>query len=197
MLVTAAGAFLAVFVVMVSVMMVLIVIVVMLVTAAGAFLAVFVVMMPVMMVHSLLHKLLFKRSLFKCAQNLFTAEIIEMRGNYIGILVYLADDCNRLCDLLLAGLVCSCQKNAARILYLILIEFAEVLSVYFAFRRINNCDAGINAYIFIIRIAYRRNNIGKLADARGLDYDSVRAVGSDGFSKRSREITDEATANAA
>ena len=89
----------------------------------------------------------------------------------------LFNELDRLVQLVRAYLVDMAEHNARRGFNLVVEKFAEVFHVHFALRRVHDRGIGIYFAVGQTRAFDRADNVGQLAHARRLDYNSVGAVG--------------------
>ena len=178
----------------IAMLVVIVVVMLVIVTAAIAMLIVIVVMMMVMMLLMLLFehlKLLFKGiATLHCSKYLLAADRVPRSGydNCIGIL--LAYEINSLLNLVRLCGIGVRKDDRGCILYLIVKELTEIFHIHLTLACINNGGVKIEPCGIGFNTLYRTDNVGKLADARGLDYNSVGIKLFKNLGKRLGKITD-------
>ena len=196
MVMTVTAALLVVIVVMTVTAALLIVVVVM--TVAAALLVVIVVVMVVLM---LLLKCLYRvregvPSLHS-GENILTVESVPGGSHDNGSLVMLTEKSNALGDLLIPCRLGVGEDDAGGVCDLIVIEFAEVLHIHFALVNVGNGGKAIEGCRVFLGGLRRTDNVGQLADARGLDNNSVGVVFLKHLYKCLREIAHQRAADTA
>ena len=127
--------------------------------------------------------------------DLCAGELLPRCGDDLGVIVDLADQLDRGVELALSDVAGTGQDDSAGILDLILVELLEVLEVDLALAGVDDgyCTADLGALDLLDSSHYVR----KLADAGGLDEDTVRRELVDDFLQRGAEVADERAADAA
>ncbi len=186
-------------VIMMMIMLVIIVfvLVIMVMAAAGAVRA--VVVMVVMFVFFCLEErsghVICGERVLDGFSDLCTGELLPWCSDDLGVIVDLADQLDRGVELALGDVAGTGQDDGAGILDLVLVELLEVLEVDLALAGIDNGDGA--ADLGALDLLDSSYNIRKLADAGGLDEDTVRRELVDDFLQRSAEVADERAADAA
>ena len=194
-IVAAAGAILTVFMVML-VMMLMIMVMIVIVTAAGAILIMLMVVM--MAVLKKLGKLALEGVLVLHSGNdVSTAEQIPIGGNDGSVIVEIFNYIQSALKLFL-GNICGMGENYGVCkLDLIVEKLTEILCVLFALICVNNGGEAVKYHFLGGNVLHSLDNVGKLANARGLNEDTLGGVGFNDFSKRLAEITNKGAADAA
>jgi len=194
-IVTTASAILAVFMVML-VMMFVFMLMIVIVTAAGAILAVFMVVM--MAVLQKLGKLTLKGvSVLHSGNDVSTAEQIPIGGNNCSVIVEILNYIQSALKLFL-GNICGVGENYGVCkLDLIVEKLAEILRVLFTLICVNNGGKAVKYHILGGNVLHRLDNVGELANARGLDEDTLGSVGLNHLGESLAEIAHKGAADAA
>jgi len=198
MIVAAAGAILAVLVVMLVMMFVLmLMLMIVIVATAGAMLIMLMVMM-VMAVLQKLGKLALKGVLVLHGGNdVSAAEQIPIGGNDRCVIVEIFDNTQSTLKLFL-GNVCGVGENYGVCkLDLIVEEFTEILCILFALICVNNGCKAVKYHFLCGNVLYCLDNVGELANARGLDKDTLGSVSLNHLGESFSEIAHKRTADAA
>ncbi len=155
------------------VIVVMIVLVIMVMAAAGAVRA--VVVMVVMFVFFCLEErsghVICGERVLDGFSDLCTGELLPWCGDDLGVIVDFADQLDRGVELALGDVAGTGQDDGAGILDLVLVELLEVLEVDLALAGIDNGDGA--ADLGALDLLDSSYNIRKLADAGGLDEDTV------------------------
>ena len=110
-----------------------------------------VMMMVVMMFlffHNKLKKLCLKVIVtFECIKNLFSRDLIKRSCYYSSLGIVLTNKLNRLLDLLLICLVCSCKNDRSGILNLVNEELTEVLDINLSLGYVHNCNRAVKFHL--------------------------------------------------
>ena len=132
--------------------------------------------------------------LFDRSENVGTLQIVPIRcdDGHIGMLPP-QTDC--LCNFFLVARMR--KHDAARILYLVEEELAEVFKIHFALLGVDHRAEGVELRAVNARALYGADDIGELADARGFDDNAVRRILCGDLSERLGKIADERTADTA
>ena len=169
-------------VIVAAALLAILVMVVMLVVVivAAALLAIF--MMVVMLVRMtayrayILEKLLCELVLtLHSGKDLLAVDIIPGSGNDGSLVVKLLYHCHSSCKLFLGKLLGTAENDGLCAFDLVLVELAEILHIHFDLGCIGNSSIAVEADLSAINIHHSLDDIGKLANARGLDKDTVRA----------------------
>ncbi len=100
-------------------------------------------------------------------------------------------------DLLFACRARMAQDYAMRLGDLVVKEFAEVFHIHFTLVYVGDGRKSAELYAVLKNACRRTNDVGKLADARGLNDYSVGVIGVYRLSECLREVADKAAADAA
>ena len=164
------------------------------VMTAGTF---FIVMMMFVMMVFHFMKFCFQRVLvFHRIQDLCACELIPGSCDDRGFFVDTAKKFDALMELVFVHSVCSGENDAVCMLDLIVEELTEVLHIHFALICIDDRCIAVEYEIVRMDILDSLDNVGELADARGLDEDAVGSILLENFFQRFAEIADEAAADA-
>ena len=110
----------------------------------------------------------------------------------------LAKELHALRDLGVADLVGSGQNDRAGIFNLVDKKLAEVLDIDLALGSIYNCDCTVQFHLgTFCRILDGLHDVRELADAGGLDENSLRRIGAHHFTQRCTKISHQRAADAA
>jgi hypothetical protein len=82
------------------------------------------------------------------------------------------------------------------VLYLVLIELAEIVHIHIESLGVNYCGETVELDLVVLEILYRDYDIGEFAYARRLDQDPVRIVLLDDLVERLAEVSDQSAADA-
>ena len=184
---------LIVVVVMMLVALTVLIVVVVMMLVAFAMLVVAVVMMVMLLklCLKLLEGGIESISVFHRLKYLFAGKLVHRSGYNNGILIMLAKERNSLGNLFLARLI-GMRKNYGRSVgYLIIIKFTEITDIHLALACVGNGGEAIKDRIGALKLLNRLDYIGKLAYARGLDYDSIGGVLVKHLAECLGEISDE------
>ena len=108
-----------------------------------------------------------------------------------------ADKLNSFENLFLCKSLCMAENDSACAFDLIVEKLAEVLHIHLALLRINNSSCGVEHDIGKLEILNSLDNVGKLADAGGLDDDPLGRICFNNLLKSLAEIADKRAADAA
>jgi hypothetical protein len=205
MLVVAALTVVVIVVVLVVAALTVIVVVVMLVVAT-LIVVVIVVMLVVVMVMSAnradllaLHKasklLLDRVTSLHSPEQLLGVKLCNRSRHENCAFVMLPDKRYRLLELLFRGFIGMAENDTARVFYLIPEKLTKVFQIHFALVYVGNDRKAIELYILCRRISDRSDNVGKLANARRLDYNAIRRVFVYNLSECLAEISNERAAD--
>ena len=177
---------------------------------AAAFLTVFmvmfvvvIVMMVVLMLLSRVHDLSQYLSRQRVAvlhdrQQLRTGQLIPRSRHDTSILVVLAQQGNDLFQTVFLDKLGTGEQDGTRVLDLIEEEFAEVLGVHLGLLGVDNRDKAVeDDRLVLCNALHGSDDVGQLADTRGLDQNACRVVGLDDFLQCLAEVTDQRAADAA
>ena len=177
-----------------------------LVVVAAAVLSLFIVMMVMMLMVVMVLVFLFHclkefsleiDGVLQNLKKLFTGERRQRRRDDGCLLIDLANQVNRLIDLLLIGNIRAREHNGLCILHLVVEEFAEVLHVELRLLHIDEGDRRVaRDFKLLLDIRNRAQHIRELTDARGLDNHAIRCILAQNFLQRGRKITDQGAADA-
>ncbi len=132
-------------------------------------------------------------------QNHFSVQLCKRRCDDRRLLVVLANQRDRLINLLLRSLVGARQNDGAGILNLVDKELAEILKINSRLRRIHNrhCTAQLHVRNLCSGLLDGTHHIVELADAGGLDQNALRLIGLHNLLQRGVEIAHQRAADAA
>ena len=192
-------------VVMVVMMLVLVVIVVIMVVMMLVLVLVLVVIIMVMMVVIVLCGFLKKRLqliiygilLRHSVGYLHASKLIPLRRYDSSLRVLFAQALYALIELFLRKTRRVAQNKAARVGYLVVEEFAEVLHIHLVLLRVNNRSKAVELNIVHIYVLHRSDNVAELADTGGFDKHAIGPVLTDNLFERGLEIADKAAADTA
>ena len=146
---------------------------------AAAFLVIVMVMLVVMMMVLFFHLLQVSGYLclaFHCLHQLCACQLIP-RCCYDGSLrIMLAEQFNRLIQLLGRNCIGTGQYDGCGSFDLIVIELTKVLHIDLDLAGIHNSNGAIQLYVVIGHLFHGGHNIGQLANAGGLDHDTIRII---------------------
>ena len=170
-----------VMVVMMMLMLLIFIVIVVMMMVMMLVLVLIIVMMVMMVMMLVLLFLLCKykiceryRVLHRC-KNLRAGEIIPGSRDDYRIRIMLSEKCCYCLQLLLADILRTAEYDGICALYLIVVEFAEILHIHLALVRICNGYHAVDLQPGILRyVLYCKRNIGKLADTGGLNDDAIR-----------------------
>ena len=187
-------------VVMVMMLVVLmLILVVMMVALAVGIVTLVLVMMVVVMRRFLLETLEFlldRVAALHCCKKLLAVELRPRRCNDGRGRVVRAQKRDRLIKLCLRNTVGVRKHDTARVLDLIVEKFTEILHVHLALLYVNDRGEAIE-HIRIGRNAlHRANDVGKLANTRGLDQNTVGRIGIQNLLERLAKVADQGAADA-
>ena len=191
------------FLVVVAAVLVLLIMVVMMLMLFLVVVAAVLVLLIMVMMLVLLRKLLKKLCLqidrmLENFKQLLTGQVCERRRDNRRVLVDLANQLNRLVNLLLVCDIRPGEHNGLCILHLVIKELAEVLDVELRLLHIDQRDRGIASdREFFLDIRDSAHHVRELADTGGLNDHAVRRILCEDFLQRAREIADERAADAA
>ena len=158
------------------------------------------VMMLVMVVLVLALKLLYRifNSVlgFHCREYIRSRKLFDRSGDYNRVRVMLSHKLNGFLYLEFLSRVRMRKNDRRSIFNLVIKELTEILHIHFAFARVYNGSEAIKNSLVRGDLAYRADNVGKLADARGLDDYSVGTVLGKNLAESLCEITDQRATNA-
>ena len=219
MLMTAAGAVLAVLVMMMlmivtaAVLAVLVMVMLMIVTAAGAVLAMFVMVMLMLVTAAVLAmfvmmmmRLLMEKSLelvVECMllghslHKLSAGELIPVSCDDGSCGVAGTQTLHAVIELILRETGCVAENQAACVSDLVVKEFAEVLLVHLALLGVNHSSEAIKNDVVCINILHGLDDIAELTYAGRFNENAVWLVVSEYLFKCLAEIADETAADAA
>ena len=127
--------------------------------------------------------------------DLYARELFPRCRDDLGVIVDLADQFDRGVEFALCDVACSGQDDRACVLDLVLVELFEVLQVDLALARVD--DGNGTAYFGAFDLLNGSDYVRKLADAGGLDEDTVRSILVDDFLESCTEVAYEGAADAA
>ena len=200
LVVMSAAALVVVIVLMVMSVAALVVVIMLVVMSAAALVVVIVLMVMTVMVMLLQKRtkgVLQRVALLHGTENILTVQRVPGRRDKGCLGVVLTKLCHRRHKLLLVHALRMRQNNRRGTAHLVVKELAEVLHIHFALFRINDGGEAVELGICVLHGRGGANNVGQLADARGLDDDAVGVVFVDDRGQRLGEITDEGAADAA
>ena len=181
-------------------LMLMLVIVVMMAAAIGivALLIVMVVMMAMMLclVGKTLQLLLNGVAALHSSQELLAVQLIPRGGNDGGGSVVLAQKGNRLGDLFIACALGVGKHNTTCVFDLIVEELAKVLHIHLAFFNVGNCGKAVEENLLGVNFLHRLDDVGELANARGLDENAVGMVLLQNLAQSLSKIAYQGTTNA-
>ena len=207
MVVVVMAAALAVLVLVVVVMvmlmpvLILILVVMVMVALARGIVALVTVMVVVMvvMVRGLgfqsLERALQRVGALDCLQNLLAVELVPGGRDNDGLGVALPQQGQGGFQLFGADAAGAAEHDGPRVADLVVVEFAEVLDVQLALRRV--ADRHRRVHVHALHALHRADDVAQLADAAGLDQDAVGVVGFHDLVQRLGEIAHQGAADAA
>ena len=165
----------------------------------AAVLVLLIMMMMLVLLRKLLKKLCLQIDrMLENFKQLLTGQICERRRDNRRVLVNLANQLNRLVNLLLVCDIRPGEHNGLCILHLVVEELTEVLDVELRLLHIDQRDRGIASdRELFLDIRDSAHHVRELADTGGLNDYAVRRVFCEDFLQRAREIADERAADAA
>ena len=182
------------------VFMIVIMVMVMVAAAIGivALLIVMVVMMAMMLclVGKTLQLLLNGVAALHSSQELLAVQLIPRGGNDGGGSVVLAQKGNRLGDLFIACALGVGKHNTTCVFDLIVEELAKVLHIHLAFFNVGNCGKAVEENLLGVNFLHRLDDVGELANARGLDENAVGMVLLQNLAQSLSKIAYQGTTNA-
>jgi len=185
----------------ITVLTVMVVLMVVLVTSAIAVLIVMVVMMATFGAKLLAFKsfkLICKSTLLLHSHKyLLAAERIPIGGYNFGTRIMLSDKLNGFCKLFLGKAALMAEHYSVCTLDLIIEKLAEILHIHFALLCINYGGGTVESNTLYVKTLNCADNVGKLADARGLDDDALGSILPHNLLESLRKITNERAADAA
>jgi hypothetical protein len=122
-------------------------------------------------------------------KDLLTVKAVPRGCNYNGILVMLTKKLYALGSLLLACRLCMRKHDSRRVSDLIVIKLAKVLHIHLTLFNVGNGGKAVKHSTVLLCALSRANNVRKLANARGLDNNSVGVVFLKHLNKRLGKIT--------
>ena len=199
MLVTTAIAVLIVIVVVmlvlvataITVLVMIVVVMLVLVAAAVAVLVVIVVVMVLMIVLELLKILCEGVALFHSGKNVLAVNVRPRGGNDNRLGIMLTYELYCLLNLECLGNVGVREDNGGCVLNLIVEELTEVFHIHLALTCIDNGGEAVKLCSFGFNTANCTDNVGKLANTRGLDDYSVGVVLFENLCKRLGKVANE------
>jgi hypothetical protein len=179
-------------------MLVLVLIVVMVVALAFGIVAFVIVVVMVMMLVLVLVIVEFEglSGAVDNLKDLLAVKHIPGRRNYDSVRVLFAEHRNDLVYLFRLHSRRAAEDDGVCVCYLVIVKFAEVFHVHFAFCRIRNGCRAANLDIVTLNLGNSSKHVGKLAYAGGLDNYSVGVELFDNLRHSLAEIADEAAADA-
>ena len=194
---------LVVVMVMMVLMLILVLIVVMVVAGAVRVVALIVVIVVIMMM--VLVRLFFEflelhrngGLLLHGGHQLLAGELVPRGRDEHGVGVVVADELDALVELLLRNILRAREDDRVGGFDLVIVEFAEVLHIHLALRRVGHGHKVSERHIVGCDLAHRANHVRELADAGRLDQDAVGRVLGDDLLECSSEIAHERAADAA
>ena len=161
------------------VLMVMIVVMMMMAAAIGIIALLIVMMVMVVMlrlVGKTLQLLLDGVATLHGSQKLFAVQLIPRGGNDGSGGVMLTQKRNRLGDLGIVGALGMRENDTAGVLNLIVEELAKVLHIHLAFLDVGNRGKAVEENLLGVNSLHRLDDVGELANARGLDEDAIGMV---------------------
>ena len=184
-----------------ALLIVIVVMMMLVIVTAALFVVIVVVMMVVLMLVSLFFKLahfiLKCRSSFHSLEKLSACKLLPRSSNDNCICIVLLDQRNTLCDLLIRDLSGVAKHDTACIFDLVIEKLAEILHVHLALVSINNGSKSVKCSTIGVGIFNRLDNVGKLANTRRLDKDSIGCVFADNLLKCLCKVADKRAADTA
>ena len=190
------------FVIVIVVMLVMIVVMVIMVMMAGAMrIVAFVIVIVVMMMMLCLMMQALELFLDGIAslhrREKLLAVKLTPRGGYDGCgCIMLTQKRNCLVKLRLRNRIGVREHDASGVLDLIVEEFAEVLHIHFALFHVDDRGKSVELHSLRRNVLHCTDDIRKLANARGLDEDTVGMIGCENLLERLAEIANERAADA-
>ena len=184
MLVAIAMLIVIVVVMLVAIAMLIVVVVVMLVAIA------MLIMVVVVMLVLKFGKLFFESfAVLHCTEYLFAVDLVPRCGYDNSVFVFASDELNRFFYLVRLCNVGMRKDNAGCVINLIVEKFTEVLHIHLALAGINDGGKAVELCVFGFYSLYGLDNVGELADTRGLNNNSVGCILLKNLSERRRKIT--------
>ena len=181
-------------------MLVVIVMMVMLVVVASAIAMLVVIVMMVMVVMLLLKcadSIVECVLMLHCRKDVRACKLIPGSRDYGGGSVILSDESGSVLDSRLLCGVGVRKDHGGSVADLIAEELAKVLHIHLALTCVNNGGEAADLKICALDTLHRLNNVGELANARGLDENSVGVVLCQHLGKSLGKITNERAADTA
>ena len=158
-------------------------------------LSLFLFVLPVGFFHELKRQIL---CIFHDFQDARAGQFVPGRRQDAGLRVLLTDQRDGLVQFLLGNALRAAQDDRACVLDLVVIELAEVLHVDLALLRIRHGGRGIQDQVaFLGTLLDGGHHVGKLADAGGLDQDTIGSELRHDLLEGFAEVADQRAANAA
>ena len=195
--VVSVAAALLIVVVVVSVATALLIVIVVVSVATALLIVVVVVMVVLMLILKCLYRVSKGVSSLHSGENILAIKSVPGGSHDNGGLVMLAEKSNALGNLLIPCRLGVGENDAGGVCYLIVIELAEVLHIHFALVNVGNGGKAIEGCTVLLGGLRRTDNVGQLADARGLDNNSVGVVFLKHLYKCLREIAHQRAADTA
>ncbi len=108
-----------------------------------------------------------------CGEDICTGEVIPRSGYDNCVFVKLTKHLNTILDLMLLGALGVGEDDGRGVRYLVAVKLAEVLQIHLALVDVSNGGKAIENGTVLLSGFSRANNVGELANTRGLDYNSV------------------------
>ena len=193
-------------VVMMMFMLVMVVMTVLVLIVVVIMVMMFMLLMIVVMVVMIVMCGLFKKLLelvIKCillchsVNKLLACELVPLSSNYRSSRILLTEALYALVQLILRKTACVAEDKAACIGYLIVEELAEVLHVHLVLLCVNNCSEAVKLHIVSVDVLNSADNVAELANARGLDKDTVGSIVCKDLFQSLAEVSHETAADTA
>ncbi len=190
--------FMLVMVVVVVTVLMLIMVVVMVMV----FMLLMVMVVVVMIVMCSLFKKLLElviESILLChsVNKLLACELVPLCSNDRSGRILLAEALYALVQLILRESACVAEDKAACIGYLIIEELAEILHIHLVLLCVNNCSEAVKLYVMSVDVLNSADNVAELANARGLDKDTVWSIVCKDLFQSLAEVSHETAADTA
>ena len=156
-----------------------------------------IVMMMVMLVLHFLNSLLKRVIALHCGKHLLASKGIPIRRDYCRARIFLTQKRNTFGNFSIVYSARVAEDDTGRLFYLIVEKFTEIFHIHLAFIHIRNGSAAIKSNSVVRYLFSCADNVTELADARGLDNDTVGVISLYRFLERLAEIPHKTAADAA
>ena len=178
-----------------TIAVIIVIVVVMLVLMATAIavlimIVIMIVMMIVVLFFKVLDRVLESIAVLHSGENVLAVKAIPRGSHDYGILVVLTEKLNALGNLLVLCGLCVREDDCRCVLDLVIIELAKVLHIHLALVYVGNSGEAVELCANTC-VLHRLDNVGELADARGLDDYAVGIVLLEHLHERLGEVANE------